>query len=275
MRFLESILYGLIGGLAEFLPISSQANQVLLTRLLGVDQNSAFTDLLCHIAMAFALYVGCKDSLKGLYKELLISQRPKRRRSREPIKRSIYDIALIRTAFYPLAFSFFCYPYTSRILDDVQWLALVLAINGIIVLLPPYIRSGNKDSLSMTRADGILLGLAAGLGCIPGISRMAAVTTVSSVRGADRRQALHWAFLISIPALTFMIGFDLRDILMQGAGFGGIIGLVTSLVSAGFAYLGASMAIRMMRFLSVNTGYSGFCYYCWGAALFMFALYLL
>ncbi len=275
MNFLESIFYGLIGGFAEFLPISAQANQALVTKLLGMDQISPFTDLLCHIAIAVALFIGCKDSLKSLYKELLISQRPKRRRSREPIKRSLYDIALVQTAFYPLAICYFCYPYTSRILDDVQWIAMVLAINGMIVFLPPYIRRGNKDSLSMTRADGILLGLAAGAGCIPGISRMAAVTTVSSIRGADRRQALHWAFLISIPALAFMIGFDVRDVLVQGPGLGGLSGVVISVVSAVFAYFGASAAIRIMRFLSINTGYSGFSYYCWGAALFMFALYLL
>lgn len=275
MSFIQSILYGLVAGLSEFLPISSLAHGALLTKLLGADGPSAFTKLLCHVGFAVALFIACKDPLKGLSREYLLSQRPKRRRSREPIKRSIYDIALIRTAFYPLAFGFFCYPYTSRILNDIQWIAMFLAINGIIVFLPPYIRTGNKDSLSMTRGDGILLGLAAGLGCIPGISRMAAATTIGSIRGADRRQALHWALLLSIPALAFIIGFDLRDILMQGADLGGFSGLISSLVCAGFSYLGAVAGIRIMQFLSVNTGYSGFSYYCWGAALFMFVLYLL
>lgn len=275
MSLLASVLYGLVAGLAEFLPISSQAHQVLLTKLLGIDSVSPTTSLLCHIAIALALFVACRDTLKGLYRELLLSQRPRHRRSRDPIKRSMYDIALIRTAFYPLAIGFFCYPYTSRILDDIQWIALFLAMNGIIVFLPPYIRSGNKDSLSMTRADGVLLGLAAGMGCIPGISRIAAATTISAVRGADRRQALHWALLISIPAIAFMIGFDVRDIVMQGLGMGGISGLVSGIVCAGFAYLGAAAAIQIMRFLSVNTGYSGFSYYCWGAALFLLILFLL
>ena len=275
MGLIQSVLYGLIAGLSEFLPISSLAQGALLTRLLGTDDPSAFTRLLCHIGFAVALLVTCKDSLKNLSREYLLSQRPKRRRSREPIKRSIYDIALISTAFYPLAFGFFCYPYTSRILDDIQWIAVFLAINGIIVFLPPYIRSGNKDSLSMTRGDGFLLGLAAGLGCIPGISRMAAATTVCSIRGADRKQSLHWAFLLSIPAIAFMLGFDLRDILMQGAGLGGFSGMINSIICAGFSCLGAIAGIRIMQYLSVNTGYSGFSYYCWGAALFMFVLYLM
>jgi undecaprenyl-diphosphatase len=275
LSFIQSVLYGMIAGLSEFLPISSLAHGTLLTNLLGADDPSAFTRLLCHVAFGVALFITCKDPLKSLSREYLLSQRPKRRRYREPIKRSIYDIALIRTAFYPLAFGFFCYPYTSRILDDIQWIAVFLAINGIIVLLPPYIRSGNKDSLSMTRGDGFLLGLAAALGCIPGISRMGAATTLCSVRGADRKQSLHWALLLSIPAIAFMLGFDLRDILMQGAGVGGFSGLLTSIICAGFSYLGAFTGIRIMQYLSVNTGYSGFSYYCWGAALFMFVLYLL
>lgn len=275
MNLLESIVYGLVSGLAEFLPISAQAHQALLEKLFGVSAAAPATKLLCHIAIALALYMCCKDSLKSLYHELLLSQRPKRRRIREPIKRSIYDIALIRTAFYPLAIGFFCYPYTSRILGDIHWIALFLAINGIIVFLPPYIRSGNKDSLSMTRAEAVLFGLGSALGCVPGISRMAAATTVFSICGADRKQGLHWAFLISIPALAFMVGFDVRDILMQGLGLGGMSGMISGAVCAGFAYLGAYGGIQIMRFLSVNTGYSGFSYYCWGAALFMFVLYLL
>lgn len=275
MSLIESILYGLVAGLAEFLPISSSAQTALLRKLLGMNAASPFTVFFCHIAVGLALYFCCKDSLSGLYRELMLSQRPKRRRSREPIKRSMYDIALIRIAFVPLAIGFFCYPYTSRILNDIQWIAVFLAINGIITFLPPYIRSGNKDSLSMSRADGVLLGIAGGLGCIPGISRMAAATTVCSIRGADRKNSLHWALLLSIPALGFMLGFDIRDILMQGINLGGMSGLIKSVICAGFAFVGASSAIQIMRFLSVNTGYSGFSYYCWGAALFMFALYLL
>lgn len=275
MSLIESILYGLVAGFAEFLPISSSAHSALLEKLLGIDAVSPFTILLCHVAMVAAIYICCKDTLAGLYRELMLSQRPKRRRSRDPIKRSMYDIALIRTAFFPLAIGFFCYPYTGRILNDIQWIAVFLAVNGVITFLPPYIRSGNKDSLSMSRADAVLIGIAGGLGCIPGISRMAAVTTVCSIRGADRKNALHWALLLSIPALGFMLGFDIRDIIMQGMNLGGMSGLIQSLICAGFAFLGASSAIQIMRFLSVNAGYSRFSYYCWGAALFMFALYLL
>ena len=104
---------------------------------------------------------------------------------------------------------------------------------------------------------------------------MAAATTICSIRGADRKNSLHWALLLSIPALGFMLGFDIRDILTQGINLGGMSGLIKSVICAGFAFVGASSAIQIMRFLSVNTGYSGFSYYCWGAALFMFALYLL
>lgn len=275
MSFLENMIYSLVSGLAEFLPISSQAHETLLLELLGQTQAPALSRLLNHLAMALALFTCCRDTLRGLYKELELSQRPRRRRSREPIRRSIYDIALIRTAFFPLAIGYFCYPYTARILDDPQWVALFMVVNGVILFIPPYIRSGNKDSLSMTRLDATLLGAAAGLGVIPGISRMAAFTALGSVRGADRQQTLHWALLIAIPALAFTVGFDIRDIILQGMGAAGLAGIISCLLCAGFAYLGASFAIQIMRFLSVNTGYSGFSYYCWGAALFTFVLYLL
>ncbi len=276
MNFIEAILFGLISGLTEFLPISAQAHQALFVELFGIDVDSlAFSSFLNHLAVALALYTCCRDSLKNLYKEMLLSNRSKRHRSRQPNRRSICDIAFIKSAFYPLAFGFFCYPFASRILDDLQWISLFLLINGIILFIPPYIRTGNKDSLSMTRLDGFAFGLAGGLGIIPGISRVAACTAVGSIQGAERNHTLHWTLLLSIPAIAFMLGFDARDMLLNGLGIDGLSGLLVSIIGALFAYLGATFGIQLMRFLSVKAGYSGFSYYCWGAALFAFVLFLI
>jgi hypothetical protein len=43
----------------------------------------------------------------------------------------------------------------------------------------------------------------------------------------------------------------------------------------GFAYIGAYFALIFLRFMSVKLGFSGFSYYCWGAALFAFILYMI
>ena len=38
MNFLECIIYGLLSGLAEFLPISATAHQTILRTLFGADE---------------------------------------------------------------------------------------------------------------------------------------------------------------------------------------------------------------------------------------------
>ncbi len=275
MGWLQSMIYGLVSGLAEFLPISSLGHEVLLFRILGIDAASAFARLMNHMALMATIIFSCKSSLKNLYQEWELNCRPFRRRSRQPNKRSVCDVSLIKTAFFPLALGFFCYPYTSRLLDDVAWVAFFLAINGVFLIIPAYIWSGNKDSLSMSRFDSVLFGVFGALGVIPGISRMAATTLIGSLRGADRQQTLHWSLLLSIPALCFLIGFDLRDLILTGFGVQGFMGLIQCVIGSGFAFLGGNFAIQLMRFLSYKTGYAGFSFYCWGAALFMFVLYLI
>ena len=78
-----------------------------------------------------------------------------------------------------------------------------------------------------------------------------------------------------IPACFFLvlIGFDVYSIAAFGAA--GSFGQIVPYILAGIAaFLGAYLSVILMRFLAVKIGFSGFSYYCWGAALFVFVLYL-
>lgn len=275
MSWFEKIIYAFVSGLTEFLPISSQAHQAMLLRLFGQDSAGAFFQLSVHAAALLALLSCFREELTIYSKELRISQIPKRRRSRQPNKNRMADISFVRTATISLVIGFFCYPYTTRILDDFQWLAFFLAVNGIILYLPAHIRKGNKKSLNMTPIESMLFGIAASLGVVPGISRMASATTAAAYSGADRQQALKWVLMISLPALSFILGFDIRDVLLSGMGLESFWSFFGVLFYSVFTYIGAFLSIMLLRFLSVSAGYSGFSYYCWGFALFMLVLFLI
>ena len=60
MNWLESLLYGLVSGFAEFLPVSAAAHQALMKRLFGVDVQTGFLDFLVHAAVLAALCFSCR-----------------------------------------------------------------------------------------------------------------------------------------------------------------------------------------------------------------------
>ena len=74
--------------------------------------------------------------------------------------------------------------------------------------------------------------------------------------------------------MIILILVDFYMLFTTGVGALSFMIFVKYLFSAVVAGISAYFAILLMRFLAVNTGFAGFAYYSWGAALFAFILYL-
>lgn len=273
--WLESLVYGLLSGFSEIVPVSSQAHSTLLLRLFGVDVVNPVMGLLVHGAILLAILSGQRHQIQRLMRERRLSQAPKRRRKRQPDPKSLMDIRLLKTAIVPLLLCFLPYRMAEKLGQDLLWLSALLILNGVILYIPQHLPTGNKDSRMLSPMDGMLLGFVGGLGILPGISRIGACASAAEARGADRQYALDIALLLSIPVLGLLLLADLLSIVAAGlAGFSLIL-LIKSILAAAAAYIGAYFGIISMRFLAVKTGFAGFAYYSWGAALFTFILYLI
>lgn len=273
MDWLESVLFGLVSGLTEFLPVSAQAHQALLLKMFGTAAGPLL-QLLIHGAALLALYQSCAEQISLLLREQRLLRVPRSRRKRQPDITKVLDMRLLQSAAVILALGFLAYPTLSVWRGDLHFIAPVLVINGIILYVPMHMATGNKDARSMSQLDATLLGLAGALAVIPGISRVGIVTSAGIARGADREQALRWSLLLSVPALVCLMGFDIYGIMTEGMGSLSAPVLLQTVLTAAAAYGGAYGGIYMMRFLAVRAGFSGFAYYSWGAALFSFIIYL-
>lgn len=273
MTLIQGLLYGLVSGFTELLPVSSQAHQALLFRLFGIDSREPLRDLLIHFAVLLALFIGCKSLFARIRREYLISTR--RKRGRRILTESTYELRLVRGAAVPMLLVFLIYLSTKKMESNITTLALLFTINGIVLIVPEYMRQANKDASAMSGLDAILIGILAGLSALPGISRIAMINSYGILRGADKQKVLNWAYLLSIPALLLLCLFDVVFIFTAGVGTITFIVFLGHLLSAAFAFLGAYLSIIFVRFLTVRTGYSGFAYYCWGTALFALILYLI
>ncbi len=270
MNWFESLIYGLISGLAEFLPISSQAHQSLLMQLFGVEVRDPVRDLFVHLALLFALFSGCRSTIGHIRREQ--KQRSSRGRYRRG-SRALLDMRLIKNAAIPMLIGMLIVSYSVQKTNLVM-ITVFLLINGVILFIPERMMQGNKDARGMSAIDSFLIGISGALSSFYGISRVGATTSTALARGADRQCALNWALLLSIPALVMLAGLDVLAMFGAAGGLGFWGSLLTYILSATGAYCGGYASIAIMKFLTVRTGYSIFAYYSWGAALFTFLLYL-
>ena len=270
---LFGLVYGLLGGLFEFLPVSPQVHQEAFLKLTGLDAPGYGFALAVHLGALAAVIVSYYASISKLYREQKIAGQPKRNRQRQPDFVSLMKLRLLRIAAVPMVLSCFLTPWLSRYFGRMWLMAIMTVVSGIVVLLPNYMARANKDARTLSPLDATLVGMGGIFGIVTGFSRVGLVTSVASMRGADREFALEFTYLLMIPALAALCIGDLGMIIFAGAStavpfFAGMMACVAAF-GAGFA------GIRFMRFLAVKVGYESLAYYSWGLAMFTFVLYLI
>ncbi len=273
LSWLENILYGLISGLTEFLPISALAHQTVFLTLLGKQQNEIL-QLSAHIGALIALVMACFPTLRRLNREWRIYTMPKSRRRRHPDFGILMEMRVFRTGAAVVLLSFLAYNFVSDLYQRLWVLAILIGINGILVYIPPYLPSANKGAQSMSRLDNVLIGIAAGCGIVPGISAVGSSISVARIRGVDRQYAMELSLLLAIPALIVMCILELMGSFAIKVAMSGILALKCGVIMIS-AFVGSFLSIRLVRFMAVKAGFSGFAYYCWGLALFTLILYLI
>ena len=272
MNLLEGLIYGLVSGITEFLPISSHAHQRLLMLLFGVESRDPVRDLFIHVMLLISVFSGCRS----------ITEQLRQSRNRQVHSNrfgqssgSHAERRLVKNAAAPLVIGFLILNFVFKINESLLLIALFLLLNGIILFIPTRMMKANKDARSMSVFDSILIGIAGAFSAFTGISRMGFMTSVAVSRGADSEKALSWAFLLSIPALALLAGIDVIRIISTAGSVNFFANFFSYVFSAAGAYCGGYFGIMLIKSWSARTDLAGFSYYSWGTALFSFLLYLI
>ena len=270
-----TMIYGLISGLTEILPVSSQAHRMLILKLLGENQQSELLTLLIDLGVLAALYMGCQTNIVRIMRARRLAQIPKSRRKRPLDTKSLMDFRMLRTMLVPVVIVFFFYQKLDNLVSSMLVVALLLLLNGIILYIPQFLPGSNRDSRTLSRIQGFLVGLGGSLSMIPGLSGVGAAMSIGSVCGMDRTYALNMTLMMDIAVSVGIVIFDFLALVSSGVGVFGFGILVSYILAALAAFGAATLGIKVMRMLAPNIGYSLFAYYCWGLAMFTFILNLL
>ncbi len=275
LSWLKSLIYGLFSGLLDILPVSAQAHSVLMLKFFGVKDPSDVLNLLVHLAVSAALYYSSKNQLIRMNRARALARIPKRKRKRPLDVRSMMDWSLLKTMMIPALLGVFLRKDTVGILSNLILIALFLFVNGVILYVPQFFPTSNRDARTISRVEGLLMGLGGTAAAVPGISAIGAVTSIASLCGVDRLYGLNMALLMNMVIAGGLAFLDVLSIASNGLGTLSFLILVQYILSAAAAFAGTMLGTKLMRHLAAEHGYSGFGVYCWGVALFTFILNLI
>ena len=275
LSWLESCILGLFTGLFDILPVSAQAHRVLLLKFFGAKDSSDLINLLIHIAVFAALYYSSQTQLVRMRRARALARVPKRKRKRPLDTRSMMDWSMLKTMSIPAILGVFLRKYTMGFVSNLMLLSLFLFVNGMILYIPQFFPTSNRDARTLTRLEGLLMGIGGAASAIPGISAIGASTSIASICGVDHTYGLNMALMMNMVITAGLMVQDVLGILENGFGTLSFLILVRYLISALAAFFGTMLGIRWMRNLASGKGFSNLGVYCWGLALFTLILNLI
>ena len=274
LNWLQSILFGLVSGAADIIPVSGQAHRLLLLKFFGVNQLPNLLALLLHLSVAAALYLSSQGQFVRMNRARALAKIPKKKRKRPLDTRSMMDWSLIKTMLVPTVIGLLLNSRVRGWSVNMFLIAGMLFVNGLVLYIPQFLPTSNRDSRTLTRLEGVLMGLGAGASVLPGISTVGIMVSIASVCGIERLYGLNMTFIVKLFFLIGLMAYDVLAIITDGLG-GLTVMLLAQYLFTGLLSFGASMfAIRLLRRLAPEHGFHTFGVYCWGLALFTFILNL-
>lgn len=275
LNWLHSILYGFVSGLADILPVSAQAHQVLLLKFFGAEDPMHLMNLLVHLAVSLALYYSTQTHFIRMNRARALARVPKKKRKRPLDTRSLMDWHLLLTMLLPAALGVYLYRFVMSWQANLLLIALFLFLNGVILYTPQFLPSSNKDSRTLSRIEGLLMGLGGTMSVLPGISALGTAVSVGSVCGVEKGFCLDMAMMMNLFLVAGMAVYDVMGIAAYGIGVLSVTILLRYLLTAAAAFGGTLLGVRILRRMVQEQGYGLFGVYCWGLALFTFILNLM
>ena len=209
MSIIETVILGIIQGIAEFLPISSSAHLIIFRDIFGIgagmshDMELAF-DVALHLGtlLAIALYF-FKDFITMITKGLTKGVKDK--------EGKILWYLIAATIPAAVAGLLFEDVIENIIRGNLYIIGIALAVMGIIIYIADKKGKNKKDVKQMTIKDALLIGCAQTFALIPGFSRSG--TTIAAARslGIEREQAAKFSFYLSAPVVCGAVILNLLE----------------------------------------------------------------
>ena len=276
LSLLSSILLGLIQGLAEFLPISSSGHLAIAEHFLGqagVPATPDFFDVLLHLGTLVAVFAAYWQDIRDMIVELIDGVRDLvRGTTPNPIPPARRMILLIIVGTLPLFVVLPVKDLVEGLSGNIYFVAGALIVTGFLLFASDRVKKGRKTERSAKLLDVLLVGIAQAIATCPGISRSGTTITAACFVGFDRKFAVRFSFLLSIPAVLGANILTLKDAIQENSII--VSDIPVYLVGVAVAAVVGYICIRLLKMIADKGKFGWFAYYCWAVGLIVLALTL-
>ena len=273
MTYFEAVILGLVQGLAEFLPVSSSGHLALLQQFFGIDENKVLLfAVMLHVGTLISVFIVYWKDIWELIVELCLTIKDLctgkgLRLEERPVRKLgvLIIIATIPTGIIGvLGGDFFDSLYTS-----IVPIGIGLIITGFLLVMAERMGSSSRGLEKMNFRNAFFIGLVQGIAICPGISRSGSTLFGSLICNLDRKFAVKFVFLISIPSILGSAVLELPDAIEAGVTSAEagpvIVGMLVAAVSG-------LVAIKSMIKIVSDKKLSYFSYYVWVVGAFVVLL---
>lgn len=199
MDLIQSIILGITQGITEFLPISSSAHLILISKFSNFPDQGLLFDVAVHfgsiLAVIIYFYQDFLKMLKG-FKDLI-----NKKKSQE------YELFLKLTiSTIPiLILGLLLKNYAETIFrENIMIIAITSIVWGILLFLADKRKTIIENNNKITYKKAFLIGVAQAFAIIPGTSRSGATITMARFLNISRKVSTEFSMLMSIPIILLI-----------------------------------------------------------------------
>lgn len=251
----DAALLGLVQGLTEFLPVSSDGHLVIAQRLLGIAEKGMVFEIVVHVATLVSVLLFYRERVSELVRGVLTGRR----------EALIYGAKLVVATLPAVVLTLLFGDFLESQFESARAAAIGLLITGAVLWTTRHTHASARLA-SPAWSTAFLMGCAQAIAILPGVSRSGLTLAAALGLGLAPMAAAEFSFLMSVAAIAGAAVWTLPELLASPPGHSGVlwIGAAVALVSG----IGAIwFCIRLLRRGSLHF----FAYYTWAAGLAMLA----
>ena len=233
-KYVETLILSIIQGISEFIPVSSSAHLLIISKLSDFNVSNLQLDISLHLGSLLAIILFFRKDLINIVNNKNI-------------------FLLIILGSIPLVIVGYIF-YSTNLIDQfrnlkvVAWTTLIF---GILLYFSDKFEFKNKISSELNIKSIIIIGLFQILAIIPGVSRSGIVITASRFLKFDRVESSKIAFYLSIPALAGASVLGFKDVIDDQINFDAIFIFSTS-ASFLFSYFTIKYFLIYVKMFSLS-----------------------
>lgn len=262
MEWIEALALGVVQGVTEFLPVSSDGHLLVTQQFFAwlngsgrTGRENLFFDIMLHLGTTAAILYHYRGPIRLGIRGVLTDDPDVGPDFRRPMVLRCVMLAIVATL--PLVpFALFLKKWVdglfeSEIAAPVGFLisAAVLALVSLKMRGPG---EGGRGPSRTTWVDALLIGSAQMLAPLPGVSRSGTTIAAALLLGLSRVWAVRFSLMIAVPAVLGAVANELKDAIKDPSLLGltpeRVAQTLAATVIAGFVgYMAILWLIRVVR----------------------------